>query len=233
MDVASKKSARPRVENDPDTTWVFDLDNTLYPEECDLFALIDLKMGEFISNLFQVDRVEARRIQKDYFVRYGTTLQGLIRQHNVDPDEFLNFVHDIDLDRVKKCDRLIGHLDKLEGKKYVFTNGDVPYATRVLDRLGVSSHMDGIFDIAQSSYVPKPDPAPYSTFIDAFGIDPGRAIMFEDMARNLVPASNLGMTTVWVRTRSEWATIDHQSRHIDFEAATLIDWFDTHLETAK
>lgn len=223
---------KPPVQNSPETTWVFDLDNTLYPEKCNLFGLIDLKMGEFLSNLLDVDLIEARRVQKDYFVKYGTTLSGLIKLHNVDPDEFLNFVHDIDLSPIEENQNLSDKLATLQGKKFVFTNGDIPYATRVLERIGVAHQMDGIFDIARADYVPKPNAKAYDSFIREYDIKPGRAVMFEDMARNLIPASNLGMTTVWIKTASKWAGIDYQAEHIHYEAEHLMDWFDTHLEDA-
>lgn len=219
-------------QNSPEATWIFDLDNTLYPEKCNLFSLIDLKMGAYLSNLLQVDRVEARRVQKDYFVKYGTTLQGLIKVHNVDPEEFLNFVHDIDLTPLEESQPLARKLGTLFGKKIVFTNGDIPYATRVLERLGIAQEIDSIFDIKQADYIPKPNARAYDAFIREFDINPDRAIMFEDMARNLIPASKLGMTTVLIRTASEWAGIDYQAEHIHYETEHIMDWFDTHLEDA-
>jgi putative hydrolase of the HAD superfamily len=220
------------IENSQETTWVFDLDNTLYSENCNLFSLIDLKMGDYLSNLLQVDRVEARRVQKDYFVRFGTTLQGLIKLHNIDPEDFLNFVHDIDLSPVGENPELAEKLGSLTGRKFVFTNGDVPYATRVLERIGVARHMDGIFDIAKAGYIPKPNAQAYDHFIREYDINPKNAVMFEDMARNLIPASKLGMTTVLVKTVSEWAGIDYQEEHIHYETEHLMDWFTTHLEDA-
>jgi len=230
MDLPLKAPARPIVKNDSETSWVFDLDNTLYPEECNLFAKIDLKMGDFISNLLGVDRAEARRVQKDYFVTYGTTLQGLMKVHGTDPFEFLNFVHDIDLTPVQENPGLRQKLTGLRGKKFVFTNGDVPYATRVLERLGLAGIMDGIFDIAEAGFVPKPNQAAYDSFVRHFSITPQKAVMFEDMARNLVPASRLGMTTVWVKTRYPWGTVDYAPEHIHYETQSLEAWFGSHLE---
>jgi len=219
-------------QNSPETTWVFDLDNTLYPEKCNLFSLIDIKMGEYLSNLLQVDQVEARRVQKDYFVRFGTTLQGLIKVHNVDPEEFLNFVHEIDLTALEENPALADRLGRLRGRKFVFTNGDVPYATRVLERIGIAGKIDGIFDITRVDFIPKPNSRAYKAFIREYQINPKSAIMFEDMARNLIPASKLGMTTVWIKTASQWAGIDYQAEHIHYEAEHLLDWFGAHLEDA-
>ncbi len=230
MDKKIANPQRARVRNAPETTWVFDLDNTLYPEQCNLFALIDLKMGEYLSNLLQVDRVEAKRVQKDYFFKYGTTLSGLIKVHKIDPEEFLNFVHNIDLSPLEANPALAKKLATLEGQKIVFTNGDVPYATRVLEGIGIAGEIDGIFDIARAGYVPKPNSKAYDIFLRDFDINPNRAVMFEDMARNLVPASKLGMTTVWVKNSSNWAAIDYQAEHIHYETENILDWFDSHLE---
>lgn len=219
-------------QNSPEITWVFDLDNTLYLEKCNLFSLIDIKMGEYLSNFLQVDKTEAKRVQKDYFVRFGTTLRGLIKVHNVDPEDFLNFVHDIDLSPLEENPLLANKLGTLLGKKVVFTNGDLPYATRVLERIGIAKEIDGIFDIAKANYIPKPNVKAFEAFIREFDINPKNAVMFEDMARNLIPAAKLGMTTVWIKTSSEWAGIDYQAEHIHYETEHLMDWFDNHLEGA-
>lgn len=219
-------------QNSPEITWVFDLDNTLYHEKCNLFSLIDIKMGEYLSNFLQVDKAEAKRVQKDYFVRFGTTLRGLIKVHNVDPEDFLNFVHDIDLSPLEENPLLANKLGTLLGKKLVFTNGDIPYATRVLERIGIAKEIDGIFDIAKANYIPKPNAKAFEAFIREFDINPKNAVMFEDMARNLIPAAKLGMTTVWIKTSSEWAGIDYQAEHIHYETEHLMDWFDNHLEGA-
>lgn len=232
MDKPVKSFQGKRVGNHPGTTWVFDLDNTLYPASCDLFAKIDVKMGEFISKLLDVDGPEARRVQKDYFVKFGTTLQGLIKIHGVDPNEFLTFVHDIDLTSVEENKQLKARLESLKGKKYVFTNGDIPYAGRVLDRIGVAGQIDGIFDIAEAGFIPKPNPETYDNFVRRFDFDPTRAVMFEDMARNLVPASKMGMTTVWIKTSSQWGMVDYDRQHIHYQTDRLTDWFDEHLEEA-
>ncbi len=178
--------------------WVFDLDNTLYPADCRLFDQIDRRMGEFISGLLGLDFPAARRIQKDYFHHYGTTLRGLMDNHGVDPDHFLTYVHEIDLSVVPESPALVAVLDRLAGRKLVFTNGPHSHAKNVLERLGVHGHFDGIFDVADAGYIPKPDPECYHALIASHGIDPKGAILFEDIARNLEPAADLGMTTVLV-----------------------------------
>lgn len=179
-------------------TWIFDLDNTLYPASCRLFDQIDVRMGEFISDQFKVDRVEARRIQKDFFYKYGTTLRGLMSEHQMKPETFLNYVHDIDHSAVPANHALADNLEALPGRKLVFTNGTVSHATNVMQRIGITHLFDGIFDIVHSDFIPKPERGPYEKFISEHGVDPEKAAMFEDMARNLAVPHDLGMTTVLV-----------------------------------
>ena len=180
------------------SNWVFDLDNTLYPAECRLFDQIDQRMGSFIASKLDVDRVQARLVQKDYFARYGTTLRGLMQEHGTDPGEFLSFVHDIDHSPVKPDQLLAQAISNLGGKKYVFTNGTVAHAKSILDRIGIYSLFDGIFDICAAGYAPKPDQAAYNKFISDTGISPAHSAMFEDLARNLKVPHELGMKTVYV-----------------------------------
>jgi putative hydrolase of the HAD superfamily len=204
--------------------WIFDLDNSLYPASCDLFALIDIRMGEFIQQLLGCGHEEARRVQKGYFRDHGTTLAGLMKAHGTDPREFLDFVHDIDLARLSADPRVIQALDRLPGRKFVFTNGDEAYARRVLDRLGLGNAFDGVHDIHAMDYVPKPDPRAYAAMCALHAIAPERALFVEDMARNLEPAKALGMTTVWVDNGSEQAGRDADPAFIDYRIADIGDW---------
>ena len=204
--------------------WIFDLDNSLYPASANLFALIDIRMGEFIQRLVGCDSAEARRIQKSYFHEHGTTLAGLMKAHGTDPREFLDFVHDIDLARISADPRVVAALDALPGRKYVFTNGDERYAGRVLDRLGLANAFNGLHDIHAMDYVPKPDPRAYAAICARFAIDPARALFVEDMARNLVPAKALGMTTVWVDNGSEQAGRDADPAFIDYRTSDIGEW---------
>lgn len=201
--------------------WVFDLDNTLYPAATDLFSLIDIRMGDYISRLLDVDAVQARIVQKRYFLDHGTTLSGLMRHHKIDPHHFLDFVHDIDLDRLEADPALIEHIGALPGRKLIFTNGDAPYARRVLDRLGLSHMFELIHDIHATDYQPKPDPHGYRMLRDHYDVDLSRAAFFEDMARNLKPAKALGMTTIWLNNGSESGHVDAHSDFIDFETDHL------------
>lgn len=219
--------------NTIDICWVFDLDNTLYPAECNLFSQIGKKMCVFISNLLGVDQVEAQRMQKDYFIRHGTTLRGLIDVHGIDPVEFLDFVHDIDLRILNEDKKLATALRSLKGRKFVFTNGDVPYAERVLKKLGILMEFDGVFDIATSGYLPKPDIKAYKAFVGHFDISPANTVMIEDMARNLVPAAQMGMTTVWVRTDDRWGHFGHDEAHIHHETDHLTSWLNQCIRSGR
>ncbi|QPC43833.1 pyrimidine 5'-nucleotidase [Kaustia mangrovi] len=181
-------------------TWIFDLDNTLYPANCRLFDQIDERMGAFIAERLSVDRAEARRIQKTFFFEHGTTLRGLMTVHDVEPADFLSFVHDIDHSPVTANEALSAELARLPGRKLIYTNGTVAHAECVLDRLGVGGHFDDIFDIQAANYLPKPEMDAYRRFIAHAGIDARRAAMFEDIARNLEAPHALGMTTVLVRS---------------------------------
>jgi len=205
-------------------SWIFDLDNSLYPASTDLFSLIDVRMGEYIQQLLGCDHSEARRVQKGYFHEHGTTLAGLMASHGTDPREFLAFVHDIDLARLVADPRVVAALDRLPGRKFVFTNGDEDYARRVLDRLGLANAFDGLHDIHAMDYVPKPDPRAYAALCARYGIDPERALFVEDMARNLEPAKALGMTTVWVDNGSEQAGRDADPAFIDYRTDDIGAW---------
>lgn len=205
-------------------SWIFDLDNSLYCSSANLFELIDIKMGEFIQQLLGVDAPEARRIQKGYFRDHGTTLAGLMKTHDVDPHEFLNFVHDIDLARISADPALVDAVARLPGRKYVFTNGDERYARRVLEKLGLGNLFDGLHDIHAMDYLPKPHPASYAAMCARYGIEPSRALFVEDMARNLKPAKQLGMTTVWIDNGSEQAVEDEDRSFIDYRIADIGEW---------
>jgi len=181
-------------------TWIFDLDNTLYPAESNLFSQVDRRMGEFISNYLDVLPDEARRIQKQYYRTFGTTLAGLMKRHGVQPTDFLDYVHDIDLSPIKPAPDLAEAAAALPGKRYIFTNGSRWHAERVASKLGVLHVFDDIFDIASSDYIPKPTRHAFNRFCDEHGIAPDRSAMFEDLPHNLEPAHAMGMVTVLVHS---------------------------------
>lgn len=186
-------------------SWIFDLDNTLYPARCKLFAQIDARMGKFIQNTLGLSAEEARRVQKTYYREHGTTLNGLVRMHGIDPEAYLSYVHDIDLDVLTPQPELARILQNLPGRKFIFTNGCRHHADRVLDRLALTQIFDGIWDIRTIAYTPKPAPQSYAAMLETARIRGTRAAMFEDVARNLVPAHALGMTTVWLKNDSQWS----------------------------
>ena len=203
-------------------TWVFDLDNTLYPAECDLFAEVDRRMGAFIAAFLNVGLSEARRVQKRYYRDHGTTLRGLMSEHQVDPLRFLDYVHDIDLSPVAPDRSLTAAIAALPGRKFILTNGTRAHAEKVARRIGVLEHFDDIFDIAAGGFVPKPDPVFYQRFVERFSIAPERAVIFEDLSRNLQAPSALGMTTVLVKVagrphpdaREDWIPQDDSAAHV-------------------
>ncbi len=186
--------------------WVFDLDNTLYPSECDLFAQIDDKMTAYVAAALGLERDAAREIQKRYYAEHGTTLNGLMTVHGLAPGDYLDAVHDIDLSPVEPCAVLRANIASLPGRKFVFTNGSRAHAERVTEKRGLSGLFDGMFDIAAAGYAPKPLPDAYTRFLDAFEIEPSRAAMFEDIPRNLACPFELGFTTVLVRTEKDWSS---------------------------
>lgn len=202
--------------------WIFDLDNTLYPASCDLFGLIDQRMTAYVARRLGLPRDEAYQVQKRFFREHGTTLSGLMREHEIDPHEFLADVHAIEMDALSEDKRLVDAIARLPGRKLVFTNGDAPYARRVLDRIGLSQSFEAIHDIHAMAYKPKPAAHAYASMLEAFGVDPTRALFAEDMARNLKPAKALGMATLWVDNGSEQVGVELD--HVDFIASDLGAW---------
>ncbi|MGZ8363084.1 MAG: pyrimidine 5'-nucleotidase [Caulobacteraceae bacterium] len=184
-------------------TWIFDLDNTLYPAECDLFALIDDRMQAFVQRKTGLGPTEARALQKKYYHEHGTTLAGLMALHGVDPREFLDEVHEISLDRLTPDPELGPGLARLPGRRLVFTNGSTRHAERVLGALGVDHLFDEIFDIEACDLIPKPSPGAFDRLVRRHGVTPESAAFFEDLERNLAPAAALGMTTVLVGAHAQ------------------------------
>ena len=211
--------------------WIFDLDNTLYPASANLFPLIDARIGAYVARTLNVDAAEAHRIQKHYFHTHGTTLAGLIADHGVNPRHYLDDVHDIDMSVLERNEALIEALARLPGRKLVFTNGDAPYAVKVLDRLGLGDSFEAIHDIHSTDYRPKPDPLAYQGLCDAYDLDPNESLFVEDMARNLKPAKAIGMATVWIDNGSEQAPGDTEdTSFIDYIITDLGQWLHETLE---
>jgi len=197
-------------------TWVFDLDNTLYPASSGLFPLVQARMNEYICVRLGVTMDEAKELRARYFREHGTTMHGLMAVHRVDPHEFMAFLHDVDLACVPANPALAAALQGLSGRKLIYTNGSVPHAENLLKHLGIGHYFDDIFDIVASDFAPKPAMAALRLFIDRYGVRPTGALMVEDMAKNLAPAAELGMTTAWVKTGVDWAAIASDADHINY-----------------
>ncbi|MBF0248314.1 MAG: pyrimidine 5'-nucleotidase [Alphaproteobacteria bacterium] len=210
-------------------TWVFDLDNTLYSGVHGLFEQIDARMRDYLARFLDVDKDQAYRVQKDYFKRFGTTLRGMMLNHGMDPVPYLDYVHDIDVSAIPPAPELDRALSGLEGRKIIFTNADMAHVDRVLARLGVSDHFDGVFDIVEADFVPKPEPEIYDRLVKRFAFDPVRAVMVEDIARNLEPARALGMATVWVRPVTECAICKEEpvGDHVEHQTDDLVAWLES------
>ncbi len=182
--------------------WVFDLDNTLYPHHTNLFSQIDVKMTAYVSELLTLPREEARKLQKELYLEYGTTLAGLMARHQIDSDDFLQKVHAIDYSWLAPDPALGDAIKTLPGRKFIFTNGSRSHAESTARQLGILDHFDDIFDIVAAGLTPKPAPQSYDRFIDLHRIVGPNAVMFEDLARNLVVPKSLGMTTVLIVPRN-------------------------------
>tara|TARA_B110000467_G_C18225553_1_gene425603 strand:+ start:228 stop:890 length:663 start_codon:yes stop_codon:yes gene_type:complete len=204
--------------------WLFDLDNTLYSGDTKVFDQVDKKMSLFISNKLNVSIEEAKKIQKNYFHEYNTTLNGMIKNHKINAEEFLEFVHDVDLTFLKEDLALQNELTNLVGKKYIFTNGSKAHASNVTKRIGIQNHFDGVFDIVDSDFMPKPSIEPYKKIIQKYGIDPEYCIFIEDIARNLKPAYELGMKTVWIKNDEPWAAEFSNENFINYKTDNLSDF---------
>lgn len=209
--------------------WIFDLDNTLYPSSCDLFGQISERMTDYVQKLLNLPREEARVLQKAYYHDHGTTLNGLMKLNDVDAEDYLAFVHDIDLSALSP-DPVLGEIiARLPGRKFVFTNGCLNHAGRVLDRLALAEQFDEVWDIRTIAFTPKPDASAYRAVLARAGSNGHDAAMFEDIARNLVAAKALNMTTVWLRNGSAWSAQGPthpvaQAHHIDYETDDLTEF---------
>ena len=205
----------PLIQAQEIKTWIFDLDNTLYRTTPGMLQQTDELMGTFISNFLNVDRAEARRIQKSYFRSYGLTLRGLMLQHSLNPQLYIDHLSQLDLSDIKADPKLSLCLAELPGKKFIHTNAFTYHTHQVMERLGITQHFDGIFDISDADYIPKPAIEPYRMLCDLYDIQASCAVMIEDISRNLEPAAALGMTTVWIQTNTSWAKNVTETGHID------------------
>jgi putative hydrolase of the HAD superfamily len=203
-------------------TWVFDLDNTLYPHHLNLWQQVDVRIRDFIVGFLKVSHDEAFRLQKDYYRRYGTTMRGLMDEHGLEPDQFLEMVHQIDHSPLTPNPALGAAIGGLSGRKFILTNGTRSHADAVMGRLGIEKHFDDIFDIKAADLIPKPQASVYDRFLERHDVDPASAAIFEDLARNLEVPHARGMTTVLVVPegarvvlREEWELAGRDAPHVD------------------
>jgi putative hydrolase of the HAD superfamily len=212
-------------------TWVFDLDNTLYPADSDLWPRIDQQITLYVMELLGVDGASARALQKYYYQRYGTTLYGLMNEHEVDPHEFLKFAHDIDRSHLTPDLELSSAIGQLIGRKFILTNGSTAHAKATAEQLGILQHFDDIYDIVSGNYVPKPEASTYQRFFNLHNIDPNKAVLFEDLEKNLKPAHEFRMVTVLIVPklgqedhREAWEQVIEQPAHVDYVTDDLTEF---------
>jgi putative hydrolase of the HAD superfamily len=179
-------------------TWIFDLDNTLYPADSDLFSQIDKRMNDYIMSILGLELEDAAKLRRKYYLEYGSTLSGLMRNHGAEPERFLEYVHDVDLSPIEEAPELGQALASLPGRLFIFTNGSRRHAERVAGKLGVIEHFDDVFDIAAAGFTPKPAREAYERFLARLDVEPRAAAMFEDLPGNLESPHALGMNTVLV-----------------------------------
>ena len=210
-------------------TWVFDLDNTLYPHHLNLWQQVDERIRSFVSEFLKLPTDEAFRIQKDYYKRYGTTMRGLMIEHGLDPDVYLEYVHAIDHSPLVPNPALGAALERLPGRKLILTNGTRKHADAVMRRLEIDQHFEDVFDIAAADLDPKPLPQVYDRFLKRHGVDPAGAAIFEDLARNLEVPHALGMVTVLVVpegdrevVREQWELEGRDAPHVDYVTDDIV-----------
>jgi putative hydrolase of the HAD superfamily len=230
MDSSVPRQRRPfhHVE-----TWVFDLDNTLYPHHLNLWQQVDERIRDYIARFLKVTHEEAFRLQKDYYKRYGTSMRGLMTEHGMEPDDFLDFVHQIDHSPLEPNAALGAAIENLPGRKLILTNGTRRHADAVLARLALDRHFDDVFDIVAAELEPKPSRQTYDRFLSTLNVDAGKAAMFEDLARNLAIPHALGMTTVLVVPqhtrevfREDWELEGRDAPHVDHVTDNLVGFLE-------
>ena len=206
------------------THWFFDLDNTLYCANSGIFDQIHMKMSEFISTNLNVSLKKAKFLQKKYFIENGTTLYGLMLNHNINPKEFLNYVHDIDFSIVKPDNELNDLIKKIPEKKIIFTNANISYVKKILKNLNLENTFDDIYDIERMNYLPKPNLKTYKKLISTYGVNAKKAILFDDIPQNLLPAADLGLKTVHVYNKKLDKELNGRSQKIDYMTNSLKEW---------
>ena len=201
--------------------FIFDCDGVLYKDLEAVFGQVSKRMTEYISKKLDLDLKKAKELQTNYFHKYNTSLNGLMIHHDINPEEFLKYVHEINLNFLKKDLVLRKELLKLNAKKFVFTNGSHDHVINITKHLGIDDVFDGAFDITDCNYIPKPAIEPYKKLIDKFDIDPNETVFIEDIAKNLEPAKKIGMKTVWLINDEYWGKKDSDKDFIDLKIKNL------------
>ena len=214
----------PRPDLSDVETWIFDLDNTLYHVSSEMHGEVDELLGSFVSKFLDVDRIEARRIQKAYFHEFGMTLCGLIVNHDLDPEEYFQHMLRADLSTIGANPALVEAIAALEGRKVVYSNAPSAHVKQVLEQIGLTPHVDAVHDIEAAGFTPKPARAAYVELCRRYAIAPERAVMIDDIPRNLEPAAEIGMTTVWKKTDAEWAVDAESSDYVHHVTDDLLAW---------
>ena len=210
--------------------WIFDLDNTMYDINLGLFKKISNRITDFIMSKYSLDIDQAKKIQKEYYLKYGLTLRGLIVEKKLEPDEFLDYVHDVEHPELKKNDQLISKIRILEGKKIIFTNATSKHAKKILKILELEYDFDQIIDIKDLEYIPKPDKRSYKKLLECLNLNKenlDKTIFFEDTVKNLIPAKELGITTVWMKNSINEKDFKKNCNFIDYSFNNLNEFLDT------
>ena len=210
--------------------WIFDLDNTMYDINLGLFKKISNRITDFIMSKYSLDIDQAKKIQKEYYLKYGLTLRGLIVEKKLEPEEFLDYVHDVEHPELKKNDQLIPKIRLLEGKKIIFTNATLNHAKKILKILELEHDFDQIIDIKDLEYIPKPDKRSYKKLLECLNLNKenlDKTIFFEDTVKNLIPAKELGITTVWMKNSINEKDFMKNCNFIDYSFNNLNEFLDT------
>ena len=210
--------------------WIFDLDNTMYDINLGLFKKISNRITDFIMSKYSLDIDQAKKIQKEYYLKYGLTLRGLIVEKKLEPEEFLDYVHDVEHPELEKNDQLISKIRILEGKKIIFTNATSKHAKKILNILELEHDFDQIIDIKDLEYIPKPDKRSYKKLLECLNLNKenlDKTIFFEDTVKNLIPAKELGITTVWIKNSINEKDFMKNCNFIDYSFNNLNEFLDT------
>ena len=200
---------------------LFDCDGVLYQDLEAVFGQVSKKMTEYISKKLNIDLIKAKELQTNYFHKYNTSLNGLMIHHDIPPREFLDYVHDIDLSFLEEDKTLKYELENIKLNKYVFTNGSKEHAKNITTHLGIDDQFDGVFDIVDAEYHPKPEAITFDLMVQKFKIDPNETLYIEDIAKNLSIGKERGTITAWLINDEYWGKKESEKDYIDYKIENL------------